>query len=181
MFTTVLPSSPTSTWLDTYPGGCRQLVSTPWRRFRGSLLQRVVCSCRPGAGFTDWLRRGRLSGQHVRMEEAIPILHVADADKAVAWYERLGYEKEWEQRFEPSLPAFVSIARHGTSRLFLSEHDDDAGLPLAAVTTVYIRLRDIDAIAREFDVEVVEQSWGAREMCLTDVDGNRLRIGTSIT
>jgi uncharacterized glyoxalase superfamily protein PhnB len=115
------------------------------------------------------------------MEEAIPILHVANADNAMAWYERLGYEKEWVQRFEPSSPAFVSIARHGTSRLFLSEHDDDAGGPLAIETTVYLRVRDIDAIARQFDLEVVEQSWGSREVCLTDVDGNRLRIGASIT
>ena len=112
------------------------------------------------------------------VEEAIPILRVANADNAVNWYERLGYEKEWEQRFEPSFPAFVSIARHGTSRLFLSEHSDDAGGPLAAATTVYLRVLDLDAIAQEFEVEVVEQSWGAREVCLTDPDGNRLRIGS---
>jgi len=112
-----------------------------------------------------------------RMEEAIPILHVADAEVAVAWYERLGYEKESEHRFEPSFPAFVSIARKGTARLFLSEHTDDAGGELAAVTTVYIRRDDLDAIATQFDAEVVEQAWGAREICLTDPDGNRLRVG----
>jgi catechol 2,3-dioxygenase-like lactoylglutathione lyase family enzyme len=122
-----------------------------------------------------------LTGQYVRVEEAIPILRVANADTAVAWYQRLGYEKEWEHRFEPSFPAFVSIARHGTSRLFLSEHTDDAGGPLAAVTTVYLRVRDIDAIAEQFDVEIVEQSWGPREVCLTDPDGNRLRIGMPST
>ena len=115
------------------------------------------------------------------VEEAIPILRVANADNAVAWYQRLGYDKEWEHRFEPSFPAFVSIARHGTSRLFLSEHSDDAGGPLAAVTTVYLRVRDIDAIAEQFDVEIVEQSWGPREVCLTDPDGNRLRIGMRST
>jgi uncharacterized glyoxalase superfamily protein PhnB len=115
------------------------------------------------------------------VEEAIPILRVANADNAVAWYERLGYEKEWEHRFEPTFPAFVSIARHGASRLFLSEHSDDGGGPLSAVTTVYIRVRDIDAIAKEFDVEIVEQTWGPREACLTDPDGNRLRIGMPST
>ena len=127
-----------------------------------------------------WAGRS-LTGQYVRVEEAIPILRVSDADKAVAWYQRLGYEKEREHRFEPSFPAFVSIARHGTSRVFLSEHTDDAGGPLAAVTTVYLRVRDLDAIAEQFDVEIVEQSWGAREVCLTDPDGNRLRIGTPST
>jgi len=113
------------------------------------------------------------------MEEAIPVLHVTDADVAVAWYERLGYEREWEHRFEPSFPAFVSIARNGTARLFLSEHTDDAGGKLAAVTTVYLRRDDLDAVAAQFDEEVVEQEWGAREICLSDPDGNRLRLGMS--
>jgi catechol 2,3-dioxygenase-like lactoylglutathione lyase family enzyme len=114
------------------------------------------------------------------VEEAIPILRVADAETAVAWYQRLGYEKEWEHRFEPGLPAFVSIARHGTARLFLSEHSRDAGGELAAATSVYIRVRDVDAIARRFDAEIHEQPW-AREVWLSDPDGNRLRIGSPRT
>lgn len=115
------------------------------------------------------------------MDEAIPILHVADAEVAVVWYERLGYEKEWEHRFESSTPAFVALARNGAARLFLSEHRDDAGGALAAVTTVYLRVGDVDAIAERFDADVVEQAWGAREVCLTDPDGNRLRLGTPST
>src|SRR4051812_50142664 len=107
------------------------------------------------------------------MEEAIPILHVADADKAVAWYERLGYEKEWEQRFEPSLPAFVSIARHGTSRLFLSEHDDDAGGPLPAGATGYIPVRGFHALARALHDEGGVESRGCRQIVLAGDDGNR--------
>jgi hypothetical protein len=114
------------------------------------------------------------------MEEAIPVLRVADAEIAVAWYERLGYEKEWEHRFEPSFPAFVSVARHGTCRLFLSEHSADAGGPLVAGTVVYIRVNDLDGIAEQFDAEIVEMPW-AREVCLSDPDGNRLRIGTPST
>jgi catechol 2,3-dioxygenase-like lactoylglutathione lyase family enzyme len=116
-------------------------------------------------------------GHYVRVEEAIRILRVSDAETSVAWYERLGYEKEWENRFEPSLPAFVSLARNGTSRLFLSEHSADAGGPLVAGTVVYIRVGDVDGIAKQFDTEIVERPW-AREVFLTDPDGNRLRIGT---
>jgi len=110
----------------------------------------------------------------VRVDEAIPVLRVADAGEAVAWYARLGYEKEWEHRFEASFPAFVSVARPGGARLFLSEHRGD-GTP---DTLVYLRVADIDAVAAEFDVPVVDQPW-AREVHLRDPDGNRIRIGTA--
>jgi catechol 2,3-dioxygenase-like lactoylglutathione lyase family enzyme len=105
-------------------------------------------------------------------EEAIPILRVADAAAAVAWYGRLGFAKEWEHRFEPGLPAFVSVAR-GRVRLFLSEHRGDA----RPDTLVYLRVGDVDAIATEFGVAVEQAPW-AREVELRDLDGNRLRIGT---
>ena len=152
-------------------------VQLPGRRVyvRNVPIQRLA------SGSARLLCRGFRDGQYVCMEEAIPVLRVAHADNAVAWYERLGYEKEWEHRFEPSFPAFVCIARHGSCRLFLSEHDDDAGGPLVAGSVVYIRVDDVDAIAKQFDAEIVEQAWGPREVCLTDLDGNRLRIGTPST
>lgn len=105
-------------------------------------------------------------------EEVIPILRVEDAAAAVDWYARLGFEKEWEHRFEPHLPAFVGIVRHGM-RLFLSEHTGDA----RPGTLLYLRVRDVDSAAREFSVDVKELPWG-REIELRDPDGNRLRIGT---
>jgi catechol 2,3-dioxygenase-like lactoylglutathione lyase family enzyme len=107
------------------------------------------------------------------VEEAIPVLRVEDAARSAAWFSRLGYLQEWEHRFEPSFPAFVSLARHGTSRLFLSEHLGDA----RPDTLVYIRVTEVDSIADEFGVEIVEQPW-AREVHLTDPDGNRLRLGS---
>lgn len=106
-------------------------------------------------------------------EQIIPILHVANAAKAVAWYTRLDFHQEWEHRFEPHLPAFVSIAR-GTARIFLSEHKGDA----RADTLVYLWVCDVFSIAKDFQVEVSEQPW-AREIELRDPDGNRLRIGAA--
>ena len=88
------------------------------------------------------------------------------------WYERLGFVKEWEHHFEPSLPAFVSLARNGEARLFLSEHIGDA----RPDTLVYLRVSDVDAVASEFGVEIIDQPWG-REVHLTDLDSNRLRVG----
>ena len=105
-------------------------------------------------------------------EDVIPILRVADAAAAVAWYERLGFARQWEHRFEPGLPAFVEVARGGI-RLFLSEHEGDA----RPDTLVYLRVRDVDALAAAFGVRVEGVPW-AREIELRDPDGNRLRIGT---
>ncbi|MYS82294.1 glyoxalase superfamily protein [Embleya scabrispora] len=106
-------------------------------------------------------------------EQAIPILRVADAAVSVRWYTRLGFAQEWEHRFEPGFPAFVDIAR-GDVHLFLSEHTGDA----TPDTLVYLRVADVDAVAREFGLPVEEAPW-AREVHLTDPDGNRLRVGTA--
>lgn len=123
----------------------------------------------PSRAWTD--RPRRLQTAHVD-EEVIPILRVRDAQRAADWYRRLGFEHEWEHRFEPHLPAFVSVARRGM-RLFLSEHTGDARTD----TLLYLRVSDVDAVAAEFAVRVEQAPW-AREVELTDPDGNRLRIGT---
>jgi len=105
-------------------------------------------------------------------EEVIPILRAANAAEAVTWYERLGFTKEWEHRFEPGMPAFVSIAR-GRARLFLSEHQGDA----RPDTLIYLVVSDIDAVLAEFGRPKDEPPYGC-EIELRDPDGNRLRIST---
>lgn len=105
-------------------------------------------------------------------EEVIPILYVERAAVAVAWYGRLGFVQQWEHRFEPGFPAFVEVARGGV-KLFLSEHRGDA----RPDTLVYVRVRDVDAVADEFGVPVRNAPW-AREVELRDPDGNRLRVAT---
>jgi hypothetical protein len=102
--------------------------------------------------------------------EVAPILHVADAGVAVSWYERLGFTKQWEYRFDPDCPAFVSIV-HGEARLFLSEHRGDA----RPDTLVGLRVSDVDAVEAEFGRPTGEPPYGC-EFELRDPDGNRLRI-----
>lgn len=102
--------------------------------------------------------------------EVIPILRVADADRAIAWYGQLGFGVEWVHRFEPGLPAFASVAQ-GHARLYLSEHEGDA----SPDTLVYIRHSRLDEIAELLDAPVVDVPWG-RELHVQDPDGNRLRI-----
>jgi catechol 2,3-dioxygenase-like lactoylglutathione lyase family enzyme len=107
------------------------------------------------------------------VDESIPILRVTDIARSLAWYQRLGFVEEWTHRFDEGFPAFTSVARPRGARLFLSEHEGDA----SPDTLVYIRLANVDAVAREFGVTVERHSW-AREVALADPDGNRLRVGT---
>jgi catechol 2,3-dioxygenase-like lactoylglutathione lyase family enzyme len=104
-------------------------------------------------------------------EQAIPVLRCSDAAATAEWYRRLGFEPEFEHRFGPNFPLFIGIVRDDI-RLFLSEHAGDGGFH----TLVYLRLRDLAAVAREFGTEVIEQDWGG-EVHLTDPGGNRLRVG----
>ena len=112
----------------------------------------------------------------MRMEEAIPVLRVSDARRALAWFTRLVYTQEWEHTFEPGFPVFTSIARNGVARLFLSEHTGDA----SPDTLLHLRVDDVDEVAREFGVDVLDKPWG-REVHLVDPDGNRLRVGVTAT
>ena len=106
-------------------------------------------------------------------EEVVPVLHVLDAGRAVDWYRRLGFAKEWEHQFEPGFPLFVSVAR-GNVRLYLSEHKGDA----RPDTLVHLYVSDIDAVSEEFGIPVDEDGLAGRECDLVDPDGNRLRVAT---
>ena len=109
-------------------------------------------------------------------EEVVPVLRVEDAGRAVVWYERLGFRKEWEHQFEPGFPWFVSVAR-GNVRLYLSEHKGDA----RPNTLIHLYVTDIDTVAQEFGVHVDEEGLAGRECALEDPDGNRLRVATRRT
>src|SRR3954449_1685620 len=106
-------------------------------------------------------------------EEVVPVLRVEDAARAVGWYARLGFVKEWDHQFEPDFPWFVSVAR-GTVRLYLSEHKGDA----RPDTLIHLYVRDVDAVSKEFGAPVDEEGLAGRECALVDPDGNRLRVAT---
>ena len=85
-------------------------------------------------------------------EEVVPVRRVEDAARAVGWYGRLGFVKEWEHQFEPGFPWFVSVAR-GNVRLYLSEHMGDA----RPDTLIHLHVKDIDAVSDEFGIPVHEK------------------------
>lgn len=105
-------------------------------------------------------------------EDLVPIFRIDDGDRAIPFYERLGFTVAGEHRFAPDLPRYIFLERNGV-QLHLSEHTGDA----TPNTLVYYWVDDVDAIAAIFDVSVRTQPW-AREIELTDPDGNRLRIAT---
>src|SRR5438045_1715776 len=109
-------------------------------------------------------------------EEVVPVLRVGDAARSVAWYERLGFHKEWEHQFEPGFPWFVSV-RRGDARLYLSEHKGDA----RPNTLLHLYVADIDAVSKEFGVPIDEDGLAGRECDFCDLDGNRLRVATRTT
>jgi len=104
-------------------------------------------------------------------EQIVPILRVKDGYKAAEWYRRLGFTVEGEHRFAPGMPLYLFLARDDI-HLHLSEHLGDA----RPNTLLYFYVHEVDTIASEFNAEVRNQPW-AREVELTDPDGNRLRIG----
>lgn len=104
-------------------------------------------------------------------EELVPVFHVGNGYETAKWYARLGFQIEGEHRFSPELPLYLFLKR-GNVHLHLSEHRGDA----RPDTLVYFYVDDVDSIAAEFDVAIQDQPW-AREIELTDPDGNRLRIG----
>ncbi|MCX5066541.1 glyoxalase superfamily protein [Micromonospora lupini] len=104
-------------------------------------------------------------------ERLAPVLRTTDANTAVAWYARLGFVKQWEHRFAPGLPLYVSIAR-GSAEIHLSEHTGDA----RPGTLLYLYVDDIDAAAATCGRAVDQKDWG-REFEVSDPDGNRLRVG----
>ncbi|MGC4814708.1 glyoxalase superfamily protein [Micromonospora sp. DT228] len=107
-------------------------------------------------------------------ERLAPVLRTTDANAAAAWYSRLGFVRQWEHRFAPDLPLYVSIAR-GDVEIHLSEHTGDA----RPDTLLYLYVDDIDAAAAACGVGAVgQQDWG-REFEVVDPDGNRLRVGAT--
>lgn len=112
-------------------------------------------------------------------EHAVPVLRATEGAASLAFYRRLGFDVEWEHRFEQGLPLFASIRRGGW-HAFLSEHAGDA--PPSGLA--YFVAKDVDALYEEWRSAGVEtgpprdQPWGMRELQFSDPAGNRLRFGS---
>jgi uncharacterized glyoxalase superfamily protein PhnB len=114
----------------------------------------------------------------------IPILRIFDLDKAREFYLGfLGFQLDWEHRFEPAAPIYLQISRDGLV-LHLSEHHGDA----CPGSTVLVQATGLEAYHREITAKgyrymrpgLETAPWNARVMEVTDPFGNRLRFNEPI-
>ena len=112
-----------------------------------------------------------------------PILRSFDERRAKLFYvDFLGFEIEFEHRFEPGLPLYMGLCK-GACRTHLSEHYGD-GTPGAAMR---IPVDDVKAFARELREKNFENArpgepqlmdWGSWETTIQDPASNRLTFYT---
>ena len=96
----------------------------------------------------------------------------------------LGFQVDWEHRFEPGLPLYLQVSRAGCV-LHLSEHHGDC-CPGAAMR---IQCDDIDGFHAEltdkqygyYRPSVEPMPWGSRDMTVKDPFGNRLTFTSAIS
>ena len=111
-------------------------------------------------------------------QRVVPALRITDYQRSKAYYvETLGFAVEWEHRFEPGFPVFMSVSRDGM-QIYLTEHTGDCqpgGL-------VHFVIPDVDAWYLEFRErgarvgEAPNDDLGFRNMTIMDPDGNQLRF-----
>ena len=111
-------------------------------------------------------------------QRVVPALRITDYERSKAFYVKgLGFTVDWEHRFEPHFPVFMSIVRDGM-QLYLSEHTGDCQVG----GLVHLLIPDVDAWYLEFQnrnvivTEAPNNDLGFRNMTVTDPDGNQLRF-----
>lgn len=111
--------------------------------------------------------------------ETVPVLRSFDATLARGYYRGyLGFQVDWEHRFESSLPLYMQVSRAGLV-LHLSEHHGDAS-PAACV---FVRMTGLAGFQADLAVKpyggarpaIEATDWG-RQMTMTDPFKNKLRF-----
>jgi uncharacterized glyoxalase superfamily protein PhnB len=108
----------------------------------------------------------------------IPILRIFDEAKAREFYvDFLGFQVDWEHRFEPGTPLYMQVSKDG-ARMHLSEHFGD-GTPgtNVRIECAGVREHQQTLLAKRYKNArpgVQEQEWGSREMSISDPFNNKL-------
>ena len=115
----------------------------------------------------------------------VPILRMFDENKAKEFYlEYLGFQVDWEHRFEPDMPLYMQISRDAII-IHLSEHHGDC-TPGAALR---VETDDVQALQQQLQLSsykyarpgIEETPWHSKEMTVTDPFGNRIIFAQTMT
>lgn len=119
------------------------------------------------------------------LSKTTPILRIFDEAKAKQFYvDFLGFNIDWEHRFEPGLPLYMQISR-GDCVLHLSEHHGDC-CPGAAmrIQSDHIETLQKELLDKQYKYsrpQVQQTPWGSTDMAIADPFGNRLVFTNAIS
>ena len=117
----------------------------------------------------------------IQFHRAIPIFRIYSLEKAREFYVGfLGFNVDWEHRFEPDAPVFMQVSRDGLL-IYLSEHHGD-GTPGSLAYVAMTGVRDLhrelnDKKYRHNRPGLQQQEWGRTELTVTDPFNNRSTFG----
>lgn len=110
----------------------------------------------------------------INEQRVVPALRITNDARSRSYYvDVLGFAIEWEHRFGPTFPVFLSIARDGM-RIYLTQHRGDCQVG----GLVHFVVPDVDAWHAEFQArgavvaEAPNDDLGRRNMTIMDPDGN---------
>lgn len=93
-----------------------------------------------------------------------PILRSFDEAKAKEFYVGfLGFQVDWEHRFEPALPLYMQVSR-GDLVLHISEHHGDA----TPGSTIFVEMTGL----HEFHAEMTSRNYGFQRPGIEDAPWN---------
>lgn len=114
----------------------------------------------------------------MNLSRITPILRSFNEAQTREFYvDFLGFQVDWEHRFEPGLPLYLQVSR-GDCVLHLTEHFGDCN-PGSAIRIETSGLDEFHAalLAKQFKYSrpgIEDMPWGSREMSIRDPSGNRL-------
>ena len=117
----------------------------------------------------------------IRFAKTIPIMRIFDVARAKDFYvDYLGFTVDFEHRFAPDLPLYMSVSRAGLT-LHLSEHHGD-GTP---GSVAYVYTSGVEDLQRELNDKkyrhnrpgLQQQDWGMLELTVVDPFNNRITFG----
>jgi catechol 2,3-dioxygenase-like lactoylglutathione lyase family enzyme len=121
----------------------------------------------------------------IALEAPIPILRIYDVKKAREFYVGfLEMKVDWEHAFEKGGAVYMQVSRDAC-RLQLSEHFGD-GTP---GTKIKVPTKGLDAYQKKLLAQryrhsrpgILDQTWGEREMGISDPFGNVITFFERIT